>query len=44
MPAVVRIGDTTSGTCNMKLPCCPHGRTGTCGTASPNGTGFLFSD
>ena len=38
MPAVTRIGDTTSGTCNKGLPCCPHGRTGTNGTASPNVT------
>ena len=38
MPAVTRIGDATSGTCNKGLPCCPHGRTGTNGTASPNVT------
>lgn len=36
MPAAARIGDTTTGVCNKKLPCCPHGRTGTNATASPN--------
>lgn len=38
MPAVARIGDTTTGVCNKGLPCCPHGRTGTDATASPNVT------
>ena len=31
-----RIGDITSGICDVGLPCCSHGRTGTNGTASPN--------
>lgn len=31
-----RIGDGTSGVCNIGLPCCPHGRTGTNATGSPN--------
>lgn len=36
MPAVTRMGDSTSGTCNIGLPCCPHGRTGTNTVISPN--------
>ena len=31
-----RITDTTSGICNLGLPCCPHGRTGTNSEGSPN--------
>lgn len=34
MPAVARQGDNTVGTCNLGLPCCPHGRTGTNSTVS----------
>lgn len=29
MPAVTRINDSTTGICDMGLPCCPHGRSGT---------------
>ena len=29
MSAATRKGDSTSGTCNLGLPCCPHGRSGT---------------
>nr|DAM11239.1 MAG TPA: Baseplate wedge protein [Caudoviricetes sp.] len=29
MPAATRLGDTETGTCNMKKGCCPHTRTGT---------------
>ncbi|MBR1438036.1 MAG: hypothetical protein IJ587_05805 [Synergistaceae bacterium] len=29
MPAATRLGDDTVGTCNVGLPCCPHGRNGT---------------
>lgn len=36
MPAITRIGDSTTGVCDLKLPCCPHGRTGNNGTASPD--------
>ena len=36
MPAATRLGDGTTGTCNMGLPCCPHGRSGTNGTVSGN--------
>ena len=36
MPAVTRIGDGTAGTCNIGLPCCPHGRAGNNSTGSPN--------
>lgn len=28
MPAATRLGDGTTGTCNVGLPCCPHGRSG----------------
>ena len=38
MPSVTRIGDSTVGTCNKGLPCCPHGRSGTNSSASPNVT------
>ena len=31
-----RIGDGTTGVCNLGLPCCPHGRAGTNATGSPN--------
>ena len=31
-----RIGDVTSGVCDLGLPCCPHGRTGTNSEGSPN--------
>lgn len=36
MPAVTRISDSTVGTCDMGLPCCSHGRSGTNATGSPN--------
>lgn len=36
MAAVTRIGDGTSGVCNIGLPCCPHGRSGSNGAGSPN--------
>lgn len=36
MPAVTRSGDTTTGTCNMGLDCCPHGRTGSNSSTSPD--------
>ena len=36
MAAVARQGDTTTGTCNLKLDCCPHGRTGTNSQVSGN--------
>lgn len=36
MPAVTRLSDNTTGVCNLGLPCCPHGRTGTNSTTSPN--------
>lgn len=26
----VREGDSTTGTCNVGAPCCPHGRSGIC--------------
>ncbi|SMG47643.1 PAAR motif-containing protein [Dethiosulfovibrio salsuginis] len=35
MPEVTRIGDSTTGTCDKGLPCCPHGRSGTNGTGRP---------
>ena len=34
MPAAARLGDSEAGTCNLGLPCCPHGRAGTNGTVS----------
>lgn len=36
MAAATKIGDLTSGTCDLGLDCCPHGRTGTNSTGSPN--------
>lgn len=36
MPAVTRISDKTTGICNLGIPCCPHGRSGTNATGSPN--------
>lgn len=36
MPAVTKIGDTTNGICDLKLPDCPHIRTGTNTAGSPN--------
>lgn len=36
MPAVTRLGDTTTGICNIGQGCCPHDRTGTNGSTSPN--------
>lgn len=36
MPAATRIGDGTTGTCDLGLDCCPHGRSGTNTTGSPN--------
>lgn len=37
MAAATRIGDNTSGTCDIGDPdCCPHGRIGTNSAGSPN--------
>lgn len=36
MPQATRLGDSTSGVCNIGLPCCPHGRSGTNSVVSPN--------
>ena len=36
MPAITKIGDATSGICDLKLPDCPHTRTGTNTAGSPN--------
>lgn len=36
MAAVTRIGDGTTGVCNLGLKCCPHSRAGTNGTGSGN--------
>ena len=36
MPAATRQGDSTTGTCNLGLDCCPHGRTGTNSQVSGN--------
>lgn len=36
MPAVTRVGDGTTGVCNLGLPCCPHSRAGTNSQGSPN--------
>lgn len=36
MPAVTRIGDNTSGICDIGDDCCPHSRTGTNKIGSPN--------
>ena len=29
MPEATRLGDSTSGTCDIGLKCCPHGKNGT---------------
>ena len=34
MPAATRLSDSTTGICDLGLPCCPHGRSGTNGTVS----------
>ena len=36
MPVATRIGDSTTGTCDLGLDCCPHGRSGTNATGSPD--------
>ena len=37
MPSATRVGDGTTGTCDLGIPdCCPHGRTGTNTEGSPN--------
>ncbi len=36
MPAATRLGDGTTGTCNMGFDCCPHGRSGTNSQVSGN--------
>lgn len=36
MPGVTRVGDHTTGQCDLEKDCCPHDRTGTNDTASPN--------
>lgn len=36
MPEATRITDKTTGTCNLGLDCCPHSRSGTNNTGSPN--------
>ena len=36
MPQATRLGDSTSGVCDIGLPCCPHGRSGTNSVVSPN--------
>lgn len=36
MPSTTRIGDGTTGICDVGLDCCPHGRAGTNSTGSPN--------
>lgn len=36
MPSVTKVGDSTSGICNLGLDCCPHGRSGTNAVGSPN--------
>lgn len=35
MPLVTRVSDGTTGTCNLGLPCCPHGRSGTNAQGTP---------
>jgi uncharacterized Zn-binding protein involved in type VI secretion len=35
-PPATRFGDETVGICDLKLPCCPHGRVGTNQKVSPN--------
>lgn len=36
MPAITKVGDKTQGICDLKLPDCPHARSGTNSTGSPN--------
>ncbi|MBR2216402.1 MAG: PAAR domain-containing protein [Selenomonadaceae bacterium] len=36
MPAATRLGDTTTGVCDLGLPDCPHSRTGTNSAVSGN--------
>ncbi len=36
MPAATRLGDSTTGTCNLGLDCCPHSRSGTNSQVSGN--------
>lgn len=36
MPAVTRISDSTTGICDVGLPCCSHGRSGTNSSGSPD--------
>ena len=36
MPAVTRIGDSTTGICDLGLPDCPHNRSGTNSSGSPD--------
>jgi uncharacterized Zn-binding protein involved in type VI secretion len=36
MPAAARAGDSTTGICDIGLPCCPHGRSGTNAAGSPD--------
>lgn len=36
MPAVTRVADSTTGVCDLGLPCCPHGRSGNNSVGSPN--------
>lgn len=36
MPQATRIGDSTTGICDKGEGCCPHNRSGTNTTASPN--------
>lgn len=36
MPGAVRLGDETTGICDLGLPDCPHSRTGTVAVVSPN--------
>ena len=39
MASVTRIGDSTSGSCDLGVPeCCPHGRSGT----NTSGSGNVF--
>ncbi len=35
MALVTRVSDGTTGTCNLGLPCCPHGRSGTNAQGTP---------
>jgi uncharacterized Zn-binding protein involved in type VI secretion len=36
MPRVTRVGDKTEGICDLGLPDCPHSRSGTNSTGSPD--------